>query len=537
MTGRFGMKVFPPLLAACLLLLGLAGCGERRAEREAPEIFVFARGSDAQKLDPADVDDGESVNTLAQICEGLVRFRSGTLEIEPLLAESYEISEDGLIYTFQLREGVRFHDGTPLDAEAAAFSFHRQMDPEHPGRLPGANFQYWNYLYQEVEKVEAVGPMTLRFELSEPNASLLYSLAIFPAYLVSPASFERYGEDVARHPVGTGRYRFERWLPNEAILLERNDDYWGTPAEFPRMMFKVVPDNTVRVLELRGGQVHGLDGVQPAELPGLEDDARFTVYRDPGMNVGYLAFSGFADRLDDPEIRLAIAMAIDRETLADVALDGTGRAAEFPLPPGFLGSPEGLDPIPFDREAAREILERYSERWERPLRLHVMTAPRSYFPDSVRAASLIRRDLEAVGLRVEIVPRDFKSHLDTLRNGDFELGLIGWIGDNGDPDNFLSVFFGSWAAEKGSATNFSFYKNPEMDELLLAGRRETDPAERQEIYERALELWRRDLPIVPLVHGQNVVVLRSEVENFELQKTGDLRLGPIRWNGGEPGPP
>ncbi len=500
------------------------GCGGGDREAGAPEAFVFARGSDAQKLDPADVDDGESVNTLAQICEGLVRFKSGTLEVEPALAERFEISEDGLTYTFYLREGVRFHDGTALDAEAALFSFERQMDPEHPGHLPGSNFQYWNYLYQEIERVEAVGEMTVRFHLREPNAALLRSLAIFPAYLVSPAAFEEFGAEAVRNPVGTGPYRFVRWLPNESILLERNDDYWGEKAEFARLVFRVVPENTVRVLELQTGRVHGIDGVQPAELAGLENDSRFEIYREPGMNVGYLSFSGFSDRLKEAEVREAIGMAIDRETLAEVALDGTGRVAEYPLPPGFPGAPENPDVLPYDPERAREILARFPEVTERPITLHAMTAPRAYFPDSVRAASLIRSDLERVGLRVEIVARDFKTHLDILRNGEYEMALIGWIGDNGDPDNFLSLFFGSWAAEKGSATNFSFYENPEMDALLLAGRRETDAEKRQEIYEKVIGIWRRDLPIVPLVHGENIVVMRSEVEGFRLQRTGDLRL-------------
>jgi len=524
MKGGMGIRLFGVLAA----LVFFSACDSGPEAGRAPEVFVFARGSDAQKLDPADVDDGESVNTLAQICEGLVRFRSGTLEIEPALARSYQVSPDGLTYTFQLREGVRFHDGTPLDAEAAVFSFQRQMDPSHPGHLAGANFQYWNYLYQEVESVGAVGVMELEFRLSEPNASLLYSLAVFPAYLVSPTSFHEHGAEVVRHPVGTGPYRFVRWWPNEVIVLERNDDYWGERAAYDRMIFKVVPDNTVRVLELRNGQVHGLDGIQPAELPSLEADPRFTVYRAAGMNVGYLTFSGFAERLADPEVRLALAMAINRSNLARVALDGTGRVAHYPLPPGFVGLPADAEEIPFDPAAAREILQQYAGRWTQPLRLHVMTAPRVYFPDSVRAASLIRRDLEQVGLKVEIVARDFKSHLDLLRHGDFEMGLIGWVGDNGDTDNFLSVFFGGWAAEVGSATNFSFYRNPDMDRLLLAGRREVDTGTRQGIYQDALALWRRDLPILPLVHGEDVVVLRSDVEGFELQRTGDLRLGGVR---------
>jgi peptide/nickel transport system substrate-binding protein len=521
------------VLSLILSALIFPSCRPAENAEATPETFVFARGSDAQKLDPADVDDGESVNTLSQICEGLVRFADGTLEIEPALAERYEISEDGLTYAFFLRPGVTFHDGTPLDAEAAVFSFRRQMDPSHAGHLPGANFQYWNALYQEVERVDVAGPMVVTFHLREPNASLLHSLAIFPAYLLSPASFERHGGEVVRHPVGTGPYRFVRWQPNESILLERNETYWGEPAKFERLIFRVIPDNTVRLLELQRGGIHGMDGLQPAELARIAQDERFTIYREPGMNVAYLTFSGFSERFADPEVRKAIGMAIHRENLAAVALEETGRVAESPLPPGFLGVSDEMGELPFDPEAARAILANHPRLQAQPLRLHVMTAPRSYLPDSVRAASLIRRDLERVGLQVEIVARDFKTHLDTLRSGEYEMGLIGWIGDNGDPDNFLSVFFGSWAAQKGAATNFSFYSDPEMDRLLLEGRRQTDPARRQEIYEQVLSIWRRDMPIVPLVHGENIVVMRSEVEGFQLQKTGDLRLRGIGWRAGE----
>jgi len=174
------------LLTAGLAGLLLSGCGRGGGDDAAPRTFIFARGSDAQKLDPADIDDGESVNTLTQICEGLVRFKSGTLEIEPCLAESWEISPDGLTYRFELRPDVAFHDGTPLNAENALFSFLRQMDEDHPGHLPEANFQYWRYLYQDVASVEAEGPMTLVFRLAQPNASLLNSLAIFPAFSHQP---------------------------------------------------------------------------------------------------------------------------------------------------------------------------------------------------------------------------------------------------------------------------------------------------------------------------------------------------------------
>lgn len=524
------MRLIRTLVILAAAALAFAGCNKRDAG--APTTFIFAHGSDVQKLDPADIDDGESVNTIAQIMEGLVRFRSGTFEIEPSLAESWTIAPDGLTYTFKLREGVRFHDGTPLDAEAARYSFARQMDPKHPAHLPEANFQYWNYLYQDVAAVEAVDARTLVFRLSKPNASLLASLAIFPAWLVSPNALATYGADFQRHPVGTGPYKFVSWTPNQALVLERNTDYWdkSSPPQFERIVMKVVPENTVRLLELRAGNVHGIDGLQPAELKALRGDPALRVHAEPGMNVGYLAWNMDNPKFAEAEVRKAFAMAINLEELQQVALDGAGTIARLPMPPGFLGDSGQERAVRYDPDEARRILAKYADRWKEPVTLHVMSAPRPYLPEPVKGASLIRAALERVGVRVEIVAKDFKTHLDITRDGTFEMAILGWVGDNGDTDNFLSIFFGSWAAVKGAATNISFYKNADMDRLLLAARAEVDTAKRAELYRQVLELWRRDLPIFPFLHGDNIAVVRREVTGFKLQGTGELRLGAIGWS-------
>ncbi|MBD5778484.1 ABC transporter substrate-binding protein [Pelagicoccus sp. NFK12] len=521
------------LLVLCLSLSSLfhLGCGSRseQPEGETPKVFIFARGSDAQKLDPADIDDGESVNTLTQICEGLVRFKSGTLEIEPWLAKSYSISPDGLTYRFEIREGVRFHDGTELDAEAAAFSFQRQLDETHPAHLADAAFSYWSYLYQDVEAVEAVGPMTLEIRLAQPNAAMLRSLAVFPAWLISPRSLDTYGSEIQRNPVGTGPYRFKEWRRNEAIILERNPDYWGESPAFERLVLKVVPDNTTRLLQLKSGAIHGMDGLQPTEVAALRNDPELTVYEDAGLNVGYMAFNLENERLADIELRRAISLGVDREAFATVALEGAGRPAVYPLPKGFLGYPEIEDARLHDLERARKLAAPYAARFkEKPLEILVMNAPRPYLPDPVMAATFMKGQIEAIGVPAKVVSLDFKTQLDRLRNGDFETALIGWVGDNGDTDNFLSVFFGSWAAEKGTATNYSFYRNEDMDELLLTARKTTDTAERARLYEAALALWKRDLPILPLCHGDNIVVLSSRFEGFKLQKIGDLRLSEVQ---------
>jgi len=518
------------LVTSLLMALGLAGCGPKSGA-EAPSTFVFARGADAQKLDPADVSDGESVNTMAQIFEGLMAFKPGSLELEPRLAARYAISEDGLRYTFVLREGIRFHDGTLLNAASARFSFDRQMDPEHPAHFPDASFQYWQNLFSAVERLETIDEQTLRFHLSRPDAGLLAAFASFPAWLVSPGSFERWGTDMPMHPTGTGPYRFVEWRPNEAVIFERYPDYWrtGHEAGFPRLVMRSIPLNASRLSELLAGAVHGLDGVQPSELDDLRADPRFTIHHAPGMNVGYLAFSDLSPRMRDPDLRRAVAMAIDRQSLVRLALDGYGQVAPYPAPRGFLGIPDDTGPIVHDPEAAARLVEAHPEWTAEPITLATFGQPRMYFPDPQRVASLIRSDLERAGFRVEIVNREFMSHLHTTRRGDFEMGLLGWIADTPDPDNFLSTFFHSKAAVVGSATNISFYRNPEMDALLDAAISTTDPEERRLLYGQALELWARDLPLIPLLQAEQITVLDARLTGYVLAPSGNHFLGPVHW--------
>lgn len=522
------------LLAGAVITVFYWGCGRGSSSGEAQTSFVFARGSDSQKLDPADVDDGESVKALNQVCEGLVRFKPGTLELEPWLAESFQVSEDGLSIWFELREGVRFHDGTPLNAETVAFSFRRQMDQNHPGHLPGAMFQYWNYLFDDIKEVESTGPMTLRFGLKQPNATLLYSLATHPAYLISPQALRDYGEDLVRHPVGTGPYKFVSWEPDQAIVFERFEDYWAESAGYDRLVLKVVRDNAVRLLELKAGKLDGLDGMQPSELKPLLQDPAYRVYHEPGMNFAYICFNQAAERFAESEIRQAVYQAIDRQKLVEVALDGWGEVAHFPMAKGMLGQPAEFDPVPFDPEKARATLQKYGDRWEKPVSISVMNAARLYAPDPVKIISLVKEDLKQVGLTVEVEVRDFKSHLHHVRNGRHELAFLGWMGDNGDPDNFLSIHLASWSAKMGAANNIAFYKNGKLDDLLLAARKTSDPDRRQKLYEGVLEIWRRDLPYLPLVHGEDIVVLKSDVAGFTLAKTADIFLGPVREKGVRP---
>ncbi len=504
------MKRFLSLVAG--LIFCCAAC--HRVSDPAPTVMIFARGADSQKLDPGDVDDGESVKVLDNICEGLVRFKTGSGDIQPCLATSWTISDDGLTYTFRLRNGVRFHDATPLDANAAAFSFLRQMDKTHPAHLPQANFPYWSSMYSMVESVRAVDADTLQFRLSQPYAPFLANLAIFPVYLISPNFISQ------RHPVGTGPFRFVDWVPNEKIVLQANADYWDGAPTIQKLIYKVVPDSATRLIQLQTGQIQGMDGIDPNDVSVIQRDRSLKLVTGHGLNVCYLSFNCEKPPLDDKNLRRAIAAAINKRDLVAAVYRGGAVIAKNPLPPFIPGHNDAVSPSPPAPSSFTPP--------PRPLKFHVMTNPRPYLPNPLRAAEMIKSDLEKIGVPVEIVPNEWGAHLTRTQRGEHDLALLGWIGDNGDADNFLYLLLDKETAVRGSALNINFWKNDRYHELMIAARRELDPEKRAAIYGTAQELIFEETPMVPLVHAEDMAACRANVEGVELQLNGDVLFHAVR---------
>jgi peptide/nickel transport system substrate-binding protein len=495
------------VLLACFALF-LFGC--RQQAGSDPGVFVYARGADSQKLDPADVDDGESIKVLSNICEGLVRFKTGTTDIEPCLATSWTISPDGLTYTFKLRSGVRFHDGTPLDANAAAFSFLRQMDKTNPAHLKQAAFAYWSAMYSMVDSVRALSGDTLEFHLREPHAPFLADLAIFPAYLISPKFVDQ------QHPVGTGPFRFVKWVPNETIELAANADYWDAPFKIQRLIFKDVPDSATRLIQLQTGQIQGMDGIDPNELSIIKHDPSLKLITGPGLNVCYLAFNCSKPPFNNKALRQLISMKINKADLVAAVYRDAGIVAKNPIPPFVNGY---NDQIP---DQANFALPRIMPSVD-PIRLEVMTNPRPYLPNPIKAAEMIKADLEEhAGLHVEIVPNEWGSHLSRTSHGDHEMALLGWVGDNGDADNFLYVLLDKDTATLGSALNICFWTNDAYHDLMIAARRELDPEKRAALYRKAQEIIYEEAPMVPLAHAQSLAACRANVEGMQFEINGDI---------------
>ncbi|MEW6752435.1 MAG: ABC transporter substrate-binding protein [Candidatus Latescibacterota bacterium] len=534
----------PPVL---LLLVGLTwlGCGgqtqdTRQADAEngrplhrpvAPAsgtTLVFGRAADSVGLDPALENDGESFKVCDNLYETLVGYAAGSTAVEPLLARSWEASPDRLTWTFHLRSGVRFHDGTPFDAPAMLFSLGRQFCPDHPFHGAGT-YKYWKDMGMDdiVAAMEAPDDSTFVMRLKEPNATFLSNLAMNFAAAVSPTAVRQHGEDFRRRPVGTGPFRFVEWRQDERLVLARNEDYWGEPAQLDRLVFRPIQESSVRYLELRRGAIQGLDNLSPEFIAQVRANPDLQLLTEPGMNVGYLAMNMDRSPFDNRLVRLAVNHAVNRQSLVDNFYQGLAVPAKSPVPPTVWGHNGALEPYAFDPERARRLLAEAGLPDGFETELWTMIGARPYMPQPDKVAQALQADLAAVGIRARLVQLEWGTYLDKVFNGDHELALLGWIGDNGDPDNFLYMLLDKTAAQK-PAQNIAFYRSDELHEVLVQARRSAAPEERLRLYHRAQEIVHRDAPWVPLVHATQTAALHRSVRGFRLHPAAILRFQPVQ---------
>ena len=515
------------ILSTTLLAAALVGCpsspgGAKRA------TLTFGSGADAVTLDPADATDGESVKAIANLFDTLVRYKEGSTEVEPCLATAWSFSEDKLTWTFTLREGVTFHDGTPCDAEAVAFTFERQRDERH--EFHQGEFVYWHDQFSVVKKVEAKDPRTVVFTLERPYVPFLANLAMFTASVVSPTQFRKLKESGGRfeaQPVGTGPFKLKEWRRGEALVLEAYDQHWAGRPALDRLVFRTIPDNTSRLNLLLKGDLDMVDGLNPSDVAALEGAQGVKLLREPGMNVAYLAMNTLKPPFDQPEVREAVALALDLDQVAKTLFEGLAVPAANMLPPMVPGHHAGLKPRAPDREKAKALLAEAGVAAGTEVKLWTMTNPRPYMPQPDKLAQYVKGALKQVGLEVTIVPKEWASYLQEIQNGEHQMCFMGWIGDNGDADNFLYVLLDKENTTPGSASNYAFYRSDAVHELLVGARGEFDLARRAKLYEQAQELIHRDVPTVPLVHNENKVALRDRVTGFRLHPTGLLRFHPV----------
>ncbi len=476
--------------------------------------LVFAQAQDTVSLDPNDIEDGFSVNNTSNVFDTLVRFKSDSTQIEPSLAESWTVSSDGLTWTFKLRRGVKFHDGTPFNAEAVKFTYDRQIDKKHPN-FPGTA-PYAGFTYQNVKSVTVVDPFTVRFTLSAPFAPFLTNMAMFSTAVVSPTAVRKSGKDFFKNPVGTGPFRFVEWVQKDHVTYQANPEYWGGRPCVDRLIIRGIPDNTVRLLEMEKGTVQIMDQVNPPDYARIRRNANLALFTGPGLNTGYVAMNVEKEPFKDARVRRAVNHAINRSALVRAFYEGIGRPAKNPMPPTIWGYNDAVKPYEYSPEKAKQLLAEAGYPNGFSTELWWPNRARPYLTQPQKIAEAIQQQMAQAGIRAKLVTFEWGTYLSKTRNGEHPMAILGWIGDNGDPDNFLYVLLDKDNAEKGTATNIAFYANSTVHDLLIKAQRTNSQSARAAFYRQAQELIARDAPWAPIVHAARVSAYRKQVQNFSL---------------------
>lgn len=481
--------------------------------------LIWGRGGDSVTLDLAQATDGESIKAGIQVLENLVIFGKDSMDVEPQLAESWQVSDDGLTWTFKLRKGVKFHDGTPFNAKAVYDSFARVIDKNHPFYNHG-KWKYLSLSLGTVNEIKIIDDYTIALVTQKPYAPLLNNLALWLCPILSPKAMAEQKDQIGLNPVGTGPFKFVKWVKDDQIILERNDEYWGAKAKLDRIILKSIPEPSARLMALQSGTVDIADDLDPDSINLVKKEAKHAIIERPSVNVGYLALNTEKPALKDPLVRRAISYAIDKGTLIKTIFQGLAIPAKNPYPPSIWGYNDGIKDYEYSPEKAKKLLAEAKFDMNTELELWAMPVSRAYMPEPVKTAELIQAYLAAAGIKAKIVRHEWGAYLSKTSNGEHDMCMLGWLGGNADPDNFLYGLLSADTAKTPGAANVALWKNAEFTELCLKAQKVFDKAERAKLYMKAQEIFHADAPWVPLAHSTIVRCYSKKLHDVPLRPNG-----------------
>ncbi|MDS7594123.1 ABC transporter substrate-binding protein [Agrobacterium tumefaciens] len=501
------------------------------------KTFVYCSEASPEGFDPAPYTGGGTFDASAHpVFNRLVEFKKGTTEIEPALAEKWEISADGLEYTFQLRKGVKWHSNdkfTPsrdFNADDVIFSYDRQGNDKNPWHqyIAGITYEYYSSMEMPslIKEIVKVDDYTVKFVLKHPEAPFLANIAMPFASIVSKEyadTLDKAGtkEDFNNLPIGTGPFKFVAYQKDAVIRYQKNADYWGTAPKIDDLIFAITPDAAVRLQKLKAGECHLMPYPAPADLASIRADSNLKLDEQSGLNVGYLAYNTTLKPFDDPKVRKALNMAMNKQAIIDAVFQGNGQVAKNPIPPTMWSYNDNIKDDPYDPEAAKKLLEEAGVK-DLSMKIWAMPVQRPYMPNARRTAELLQSDFAKVGVKVEIVSYEWGEYLKkSMEPGRDGAVILGWTGDNGDPDNFLSVLLSCASAQPGGA-NRAFWCNQEFSDLLTKAKQTSDVAERTKLYEQAQVIFKDQAPWATLDHSTQYVPMRKNVTGFQMSPLGDF---------------
>jgi dipeptide transport system substrate-binding protein len=523
-------------LATGLVMAGLLG-GAASAK-----ALVYCSEGSPEGFDPAPYTAGTTFDASSKtIYNRLVEFAPGTTNVVPALAESWEVSEDGMEYTFHLRQGVKFHSTdyfTPsrdFNADDVVFSFNRQGNTDDPwhGYIEGITYEYFDGMEMNVviTEVAKVDDYTVKFVLSRPEAPFLANLGMDFASIVSKEYADKLAaagtlSDLNQAPIGTGPFQFVAYEKDAVIRYKAHADYWAGKQALDDLIFAITPDAAVRVQKLNAGECHVMPYPAPADIEALKADPNLTVMEQAGLNVAYLAYNTTMAPFDKPEVRKALNKAINKQAIIDAVFQGTGQIAKNPIPPTMWSYNDAVEDDSYEPEVAKQMLADAGVS-DLSMKVWAMPVQRPYMPNARRTAELIQEDFSKIGVAVEIVSYEWGEYLkkSTELNRDGAV-ILGWTGDNGDPDNFLGVLLGCAAAGDGGANRAHWCYKP-FDDLLQKAKVTSDVAERTKLYEEAQVIFKEQAPWATLDHSTVFVPMAKSVTGYVMDPLGSHRFDGV----------
>jgi len=515
-------RLFRAALAA--MTLAIAGPAMPSLAQTPPNVLIVGQIAEPQSLDPHTVTATNDFRILVNIYDGLVRYKDGTLEVEPALAESWTISDDGKTYRFKLRQGIKFHDGSDFNAEAVKFNFDRMLKEDHPFYNTGPFPLSFNF--SSIEAVNAIDPATVEFKLKEPFAPFLSNLAYPTGLIVSPEAVKKYGKEFGRHPSGTGPFKFAEWQSGQRVVVERNPDYWDGAPTLEAIVFRPITDPNTRVAEMMAGGLDVMVEVPADNLATFKQDGNFAVAEQAGPHVWFTILNAKTGPFADKKVRQAANYAVNKPALVDNVLQGSATVAAGPIPPAFNWVEDKTEPYPYDPEKAKTLLAEAGVT--NPEITFYVTEGGSGMLDPITMGAAIQADLQAVGFKVKIETYEWNTFLgrvNTGLDGKADMAEMAWM--TNDPDTVPYLTLRTDALPDMGGFNSGYYSNPQLDTLLEKARTSTDQAERGKLYGEVQAIVHDDAPWLFVANWKQNAVTTAAVKGFKLQPSFLLHLKDV----------
>nr|WP_314877999.1 ABC transporter substrate-binding protein [uncultured Pseudomonas sp.] len=503
--------------------------------------LVFCSEGSPAGFDPGQYTTGTDFDASAEtIFNRLSQFERGTTKVIPGLATSWDVSEDGKTWTFHLREGVKFHT-TPyfkpsrdFNADDVLFTFQRMLDKNHPFRKAyPSEFPYFTDMGMDrnIASVEKIDEHSVRFTLNEVDAAFIQNMAMSFASIQSAEYADqllKQGKpaDINQKPIGTGPFVFNKYQKDALIRFKGNKQYWqADEVKLDNLIFAITTDASVRMQKLKRNECQVTLFPRPADIEPLKADQSLKMPDQAGFNLGYIAYnvmdqikgSNQPNPLAQLKVRQALDMAVNKPQIIESVYQGAGQLAVNALPPTQWSYDSSIKDAPYDPAKAKQLLKEAGIKEGTEITLWAMPVQRPYNPNAKLMAEMLQADWAKVGIKAKIVSYEWGEYIKRSKGGEQGAMLIGWSGDNGDPDNWLGTLYGCDAVD---GNNFSKWCYKPYDDLIKQAKATPDQAKRSELYQQAQHILKEQVPITPIAHSTVYQPMRSTVQDFRISPFG-----------------